>query len=178
MLQAQVESLSAKTATAELDRQRAKEWEQTAANAQADRRRAQEAYLGMRNELEALVGGLTEGEREKVREYRQKCLTRRKEAQQRRQAEHEAQARRRRDEMVMNLKYQSAQDVAELPAEDRRILWRELIERDDLAKHLDRLMDSGLFEPDGTPRRRPSPAPQADNSQHHQAPTPTRGPTL
>lgn len=178
VLQAQVEALSARAATAELDRQRCREWEQTAANAQVDRRRAQEAYTKVRRDLEALVGGLTEGQLEKVREYRQKCLVRRREAQQKHQAERDAKARQRRDEMVVNLKYQSAQDVADMPAEERGVLWRELIERDDLAKHLDRLMDSGLFEPDGTPRRRPKPAPKADKAQPHQAPTPSRGPTL
>lgn len=173
VLQAQVEALSARAATADLDRKRAKEWEQTAANAQADRRRTQGLYIEMRRELEALVGGLTEGQVEKVREYRQKILTKREEAKTQRQAEQEAQALRRRDQLVANLRHQTARQVADMPAEERRILWRELIRRDGLEKELDRLMDSGLFEPDGTPRSRQKSGAQTNSSSPR--PLPSRG---
>lgn len=177
VLQEQMGVLAAQAATARLDRQRAEEWEQTAVNAQADRHRAQKALCKTQEDLEGLVGGLTQGEREKVCEYRQKCLAKRAEAKKKRKAEQVSQHTK---QLVADVRSMSPREVAELPEADRRALWRELVRRDDLERELNRLMDSGLFEVNGTPlpNRQAGGATReiARNPMGQPTPSPFRGP--
>lgn len=152
-LQEQVEGLMAQVATADLDRQRAREWEQTAARAQADRRREQVAHRATRQQLEALAGGLTAGQVEKVREYRQRCLAKHAEARRQREAEERARKTQEQAAMVAHLKALTPGELARLPEVERRPLWDLLVVRSDLAPVLDRMLDSGWFEPSGLPRQ-------------------------
>ncbi|QOR37928.1 hypothetical protein HNO52_04975 [Billgrantia diversa] len=149
VLQAQVAPLAAQAATAELDRRRAEEWKKTAENAQADRYREIEKHRKTRLENEKFIGGLSLAELEKVRQYRLKCLAQREEERKKLHAEKQKMQAKHVNKIVASVRYMTAEQVVDLSDSERRALWQEMIKHDALEPELERLMSSGLFEPDG-----------------------------
>ncbi|WP_075882082.1 MobV family relaxase [Vreelandella massiliensis] len=167
-LQSQVEGLMAQLATAKIDRQRAWEWEQTAAQAQEELKAEKDAHQTTKKTMEGLVGGLTDDQLQKVSEFRQGILRKRKEAKQQREAEEKAriekQQRDREAAMITRLQQLSPEVLATLPDEDRLPLWRFLTKRRDLTELQDKFFDSELFHTNGAVIRTPEEAPAQASS--------------
>lgn len=155
-LQTQVEGLMAQLATARMDRQRAKEWEWTAARARKDLATEKAAHQKTHEQLVSLVGGLTKTQIQKIQEYRQKVLRKRQEVKQHREAEEQArleqQHREKEQAMVDRLKQLSPVELAQLSPDERIPLWRLLAERSDLGELQDKFLESGYFHFDGSVR--------------------------
>lgn len=171
-LQTQVEGLMAQLATAQLDRQRAKEWELTAARARNELAAEREAHQKTREFFKKLVGGLTDKQLQKVVEFRQNVLRKRQELKQQREAEEQArleqQHREKEQAMVDRLKQLSPVELAQLSDEERAPLWRLLAKRSDLGATQDKFLESGYFHFDGSVIRapeteQPSQSPGADS---------------
>lgn len=171
-LQTQVEGLMAQLATAQLDRQRAKEWELTAARARNELAAEREAHQKTREFFKKLVGGLTDKQLQKVVEFRQNVLRKRQELKQQREAEEQArleqQHREKEQAMVDRLKQLSPVELAQLSDEERAPLWRLLAKRSDLGTTQDKFLESGYFHFDGSVIRapeteQPSQSPSADS---------------
>lgn len=171
-LQTQVEGLMAQLATAQLDRQRAKEWELTAARARNELAAERESHQKTREFFKKLVGGLTDKQLQKVVEFRQNVLRKRQELKQQRDAEEQArleqQHRENEQAMVDRLKQLSPAELAQLSDEERAPLWRLLAERSDLGATQDKFLESGYFHFDGSvirapEKEQPSQSPGADS---------------
>lgn len=172
VLQEQVEGLMARLATADIDRQRAKEWERTAARAREALATEKAAHQKTHEQLVSLVGGLAETQIQKIQEYRQKVLRKRQELKQQREAEEQArleqQHREKEQAMVDRLKQLSPVELAQLSDEERAPLWRLLAKRSDLGATQDKFLESGYFHFDGSVIRapeteQPSQSPGADS---------------
>lgn len=171
-LQTQVEGLMAQLATAQLDRQRAKEWELTAARARNELAAEREAHQKTREFFKNLVGGLTDQQLQKVVEFRQKVLRKRQEVKQQREAEEQAQReqqhREKEQAMIDRLKQLLPVELAQISDEERAPLWRLLATRSDLGATQDKFLESGYFHFDGSVIRapeteQPSQSPGADS---------------
>ena len=167
-LQTQVEGLMAQLATARLDRQRAKEWERTAARAREDLATEKAAHQKTHKQLVSLVGGLTDQQVQKVKEYRQGILHKRQEAKRQREAEEKARLEQQRLEkeraMVDRLRQLSPAGLAQLSPEERAPIWRLLAERRDLGEVQDRFLESGYFDVYGRVIRTAEKSPPQDTS--------------
>jgi len=174
-LQTQVEGLMAQLATAQLDRQRAKEWELTAARARNELAAEREAHQKTREFFKKLVGGLTDKQLQKVVEFRQNVLRKRQELKQQRDAEEQArleqQHRENEQAMVDRLKQLSPVELAQLSDEERAPLWRLLAKRSDLGATQDKFLESGYFHFDGSVIRAPE-AEQPSQSPDAHSPSP------
>lgn len=171
-LQTQVGGLMAQLATAQLDRQRAKEWELTAARARNELAAERENHQKTREFFKKLVGGLTDKQLQKVVEFRQNVLRKRQELKQQRETEEQArleqQHREEEQAMVDRLKQLSPVELAQLSDEERAPLWRLLAKRSDLGTTQDKFLESGYFHFDGSVIRapeteQPSQSPSADS---------------
>ncbi|TDV89192.1 plasmid recombination enzyme [Halomonas alkaliantarctica] len=165
-LQGQVDGLMAQLATADIDRQRAKEWELTAARARKELTAEKAAHQKVKESLEGLTGGLTDKQVQKVMEYRQAVLRKRREVKQQREAEEKArleqQNREKEQAMVDRLKQLSPVELAQLSSDERIPLWRLLSERNDLAELQDKFLESGYFHFNGRVISTPEKVPPQD----------------
>ncbi|SEM10160.1 hypothetical protein [Halomonas daqiaonensis] len=119
----------ARAATADLDRRRADEMEETARPTEAALEKEREAHRQTRERLTALAGGLTAEEVAKIKGFARKCRRQRREAEEARKRE---------------------EALARLEDGERVTAWRLAVARDDLAPTLESWAESGLFEVDGT----------------------------
>lgn len=156
-------------ATADQDRRRSREWERTAARAQTSLEDERAAHADTVGRLEEMTGGLNDGQIQKIAAFREKCLARRAEKQQRdaEQARPSSQPspappeqqsnqphQARIDELVVSSRYMSAEDVLGLSDEDRRSMWREIAPRNDMERRIERFVASGLLGVDGEPTQK------------------------
>lgn len=167
-LQTQVEGLMAQLATADINRQRAKEWEWTAARARKDLAAEKDAHQKTHEQLVSLVGGLTEKQLQSIKDYRQKVLHKRQEAKRQRVAEEKARLEQQQFEkervMADRLKQLSPLEMAQLSPEERAPLWRLLAGRRDLGEIQDRFLESGYFDIYGSVIRTPEKTPPQEPS--------------
>ncbi|QFT86800.1 Plasmid recombination enzyme (plasmid) [Halomonas sp. THAF12] len=147
----------ARAATADLDRRRADEMEETARRTEAALEKEREAHRQTRERLTALAGGLSAEEVAKIEGFARKCRRQRREAEEARKREEaqrqEAERKERQrleDERAARLLRLTPEALARLESGERVRAWRLAVKRDDLEATLGAWAESGLFEVDGT----------------------------
>ncbi|MDN3554697.1 MobV family relaxase [Halomonas maura] len=153
----------ARAATADIERRRADEMEETARRTEAALDEERRAHQRTLEHLEALVAGLTAEEVEGIKEVSRDRLRERREAEEarkreelKRQEAESAERQRLEDKKATRLCHLTAEDLARLEDSERVKAWRLAAARGDLEATLDAWAESGLFEVDGslTPRGR------------------------
>lgn len=147
----------ARAATADLDRRRADEMEETARRTESALDEERQAHEQTREHLKTLAGGLSGEEITKIKGFARKCRRQRREAEEarkREEAQHQAAERTERqrlaDERAARLRRLSPEALARLESGERVAAWRLAVARNDLEATLDAWAESGLFEVDGT----------------------------
>lgn len=146
----------AHASTAEIQRRRAEEMTETARRTEAALDKERQAHRKTSERLSGLVDGLSIEEIEKIEKFSQKCREKhhedaenRKKAGEQRLQTARLEQRRQEDQYADWLRHTSAEQVAQLSANDRSQAWRFAIARDDLEQTMESWMESGLFEVDG-----------------------------
>lgn len=147
----------AQAATADLQRRRANEMAETARRTEAALDKERQAHQKTSERLSALVDGLSIGEVQNIEKYSRRCRqqhredaeNRKKSEEQRLQAERLEQ-QQQEDQYAGQLRKTSPEELAQFSIDARTQAWRLAIARDDLELTLERWMESGFFNIDGT----------------------------
>ncbi|QJQ95430.1 MULTISPECIES: MobV family relaxase [Halomonadaceae] len=147
----------ARAATADIERRRANEMEETARRTEAALEKERQTHQRTRERLSELVDGLSDEEVAKIKGFVRQCRRLRREAEEarnreefRRQEVKRAKRQRLEDERAARLYRLAPEALARMEDGERVRAWRLAVARDDLETTLEAWSESGLLEVDGT----------------------------